>query len=236
MLAPTGRALPVRDRREALHCIDSDLVVALQRMRSDLLFVHAAALARAGRVCLLAAASGTGKSTTAWGLLHHGFSYASDELSAVDVAELRVLPYPRAICLKQSPPAPYDVPPSAVRAGTMLFLPPQALPSPVVGGARPLAAVFVLERSARAADPAARALGAAEAAARLYATTLNALAHPDRGLASVLRLARSVPCFRFSLGALDRSCALIREVFDSLAPGEARGSARGSPAARLLRD
>lgn len=235
VLAPAGREFPVSGRSEALHRIDSELVVALQRRRSDLLFVHAAALERAGRVCLLAATSGTGKSTTSWGLLHHGFSYASDELSAVALDDLRVLPYPRALCLKQLPPAPYRVPASAVRAGTMLFIPSQALPSRVVAGVRPLAAVFVLERSAQAADPAVRAIGAAEAAARLYATTLNALAHPDRGLGSVLRLAGGVPCFRVSLGALERSCALLREVFDSLVRSDANESAPGSSAVGQLR-
>ena len=50
--------------------------------------------------------TGAGKSTTAWGLLHHGFSYLSDELAPIDLETLEVLPYRHALCLKRRPPSP----------------------------------------------------------------------------------------------------------------------------------
>lgn len=231
VLDPQGNAHPVRDSSHATDRLDDEIVIALQRLRDDLLFLHAAALERNGSACLLAADSGVGKSTTAWGLLHHGFSYASDELAAVD-AQSRVHPYPRALSLKRMPPARYPAPAGAVRVGASMHLSPEMLPSGLVEGARPIAALFVLERSEHAPDPRLRAIGAAEAAASVYPMVLNALAHPDRGLLPVLRLVRAVPCYRLTLGALDRSCLLIRDAFDALAPtvrthGATR--ARGGP-------
>jgi hypothetical protein len=216
LLLADGEPLAVRDSTEALDRIDTEIVLALQRLRSDLLFVHAAALARGGRCCLLAAESGVGKSTTAWGLLHHGFSYASDELSAIDPVTLRVHPYPRALCLKQQPPPPYGAPPSTVQVDDCLHVPADALPCRSVGSPSPVAALFILERAEAARPASIRPIGAAEAAARVYPAVLNALAHPDRGLSPVLRIVREVPCFRLSLGPLEQNCVLIRDVFDSL--------------------
>lgn len=216
LLLPGGESVPVRDPAEALDRIDTEIVLALQRQRADLLFLHSATLVRDGRACLLAGPSGVGKSTTTWALLHHGFSYASDELSAVDVDTLTVFPYARALCLKRPPPASFALPPSAIRSGDRWFLPTEVLPTPVVHGSCPVAAVFVLERSANESAAKLQEIGAAEAAARLYPAVLNALAHPDRGLSPVLRVVRALPCFRLSLGPLDQNCVLIRNAVDSL--------------------
>lgn len=229
MLDRRRDSLSVLHPSDAVDRLDAWIVVALQRLRPDLLFLHAAALERRGAACLLVADSGVGKSTTAWALLHHGFSYASDELGALD-GENRVHPFPRALCLKRPPPAPYLAP----AAATPLHVAAEMLPGRLVEGATPVAAVFVLERPQQASVASLRSVGAAEAATRVYPMALNALAHPDRGLLPVLRLVRAVPCYRLTLGALDRNCMLIRDAFDALAPGiRTRGAmpsrAQGGP-------
>jgi hypothetical protein len=83
-----------------------DCTLALQTLRSELYFVHAAVLEWARDAIMLVAASGSGKSTTPWAWLHHGFRYGSAELGPVDVQTLAVYPYSHTLCLKEAPPRP----------------------------------------------------------------------------------------------------------------------------------
>ena len=123
-----GRAIHEdADRDDLLFLLEKDITVELQRRRADLLFLHAAAIEWQGTALLLAAESGSGKSTTTWGLLHHGFQYLSDELSPVDLNTMRVFPYPHALCLKQDPPPPYALPASAIRLGRTIHVPVDTL-------------------------------------------------------------------------------------------------------------
>lgn len=209
LILPDGRAVAVRDACEASQRIEAGIVVELQRLRPDLLFLHSATLAYDGRAILLAARSGVGKSTTAWALLHHGFEYGSDELSPVDISSGRVLPYPRALALKRSTPRPYLPPAAAMRCDGTIYLRAPDLPSRVVGGPRAIAAIFLLERERVARRASIVPIGSAEAATRLYVTALNPLSHPDRGLASVVRIVRAVPCYRLSLATLESTCSTI---------------------------
>jgi len=45
------------------------LTIELQKLRSDLYFLHAAVLGFKGKACLLVAPSGGGKSLTTWGVI-----------------------------------------------------------------------------------------------------------------------------------------------------------------------
>ncbi len=75
---------------------------------------------------------------------------------------------------------------------------------------RPLAALFLLKYSPGLRDPTLRAMEAAEASANLYVNALNALAHSNRGLDAVVRIAEGVPCFAVGATDLPLMCALIR--------------------------
>jgi len=95
--------LMAEDYAELLYAAEKDLTIELQKQRSDLYFLHAAALALSDNAFLLVAPSGSDKSTTIWELMHHGFSYLSDELSPVDLTTMEVHGYPHAICFKKNP-------------------------------------------------------------------------------------------------------------------------------------
>ncbi len=203
---------------DLLFLLEKDVTVELQKRRSDLFFLHAAAIAWRGWACLLAAESGSGKSTTTWGLLHHGFHYLSDELSPIDLHSMRVFPYPHALCLKQPPAAAYRLPAGALDLGGTISIPARTLPSATVSGPRPLGAVFLVTHRPDLSAPNMRVVAPAEASARLYVTALNALAHPNRGLDAVIRISEAVPCFAVSSAELSATCALIGSTVERVIP------------------
>ena len=204
-----GRALLAADLGELVFQLEKAIIVAIQERRPDLLFLHAAALERDRAAWLFVGASGAGKSTTAWGLLHHGFSYLSDELAPIDLDTLEVLPYPHALCLKRRPPPPYLLPAESLDLGRTIHVPARYLPSVSRLDAYALKAVFFVSQDARRHEPVLRRVSTAEAAARLYVSTLNALAHEARGLDAVLRVAGRVSCFVLQAGDLESTCKLI---------------------------
>ena len=208
--------------------LEQDMTVELQKQRSDLYFLHSAALERQGKACLLAAESGSGKSTTAWGLLHHGFRYLSDELSPIDLGSMRVFPYPHALCLKREPPPAYGLPAATTRVGHRIHIPTQALPGATLSWPCVVAAVFLVKHRPHLDAPELRPVTRAEASAHLYVTALNALAHPSHGLDAVVRIAEHAPCFAVESANLAATCALIASTFDEVIGCEAEtGRASG---------
>lgn len=195
---------------DLLHALEQDLVVSLQHRRPEWLFLHAAVLERGGRGYLLAGDSGSGKSTTAWGLLHHGLAYLSDELAPIEPDSLQVHAYPHALCMKREPPPAFALPPHGVqRLGRTLHVPVDRLPGGLGPDRCTVAAIILVDHDRSLAAPTLRRLGPAEAGARLYTAALNALAHPADGLDVVLGIASRVDCWRLETADLARSCALF---------------------------
>lgn len=206
-----GDTVKVRDAADLLYRLDRDLTVRVQEARPDLYFLHAAALEWRGQTILLVAPSGVGKSTTTWALSHHGFRYLSDELAPVDLATLHVHPYPRTLSLKTTPPAPYHDPSTASRVSVGMRVSPLNLPGGIAKGVCRLATVFFLQRGRRGAS-SIRPVGRAEAIARLYANTLNALAHPGDGFDGADRIVSQTKVLELRTGHLTDSCRLIEAV------------------------
>lgn len=206
---PGATAVHADNSGDLLFLLEKDLVVELQRRCPEFLFLHSGALDLDGKACLLVGESGAGKSTTTWALLHHDFRYLSDELSPINVERLEVHAYPHALCLKERPPRPYSLPRDALDLGRTIHVPANAMPEIAVREPRPIAALFLVKYSSGVSVPSLRALRAAEASAHLYVSALNALAHPNRGLDAVARLAESVPCFALAAADLQSTCALI---------------------------
>lgn len=199
-----------------VYLLEKLITIDLQKLRTDLYFLHSSALERRGRVTLIIAESGTGKSTTAWALLQHGYHYLSDELAPIDPASFDVHPYPHALCLKTPPPDPYPVPENAVRTERTIHIPVAALPSAAVTQPTPLRALLFLQRDAQVSAPTVAPVSPAEAGARLYANTLNALAHPGSGLDVAIRIAGAVPAFVVNAGDLHATCELISGLEEDL--------------------
>jgi hypothetical protein len=206
--------LVAQDLSELLYLFDKDLTLELQRLRPELYFLHAGAIAHHGKVIICVAPSGSGKSTAVWALLHHGFGYLSDELAPIDLATLTVQPYPHALCLKREPPAPYALPPATLRTSETLHVPVTALPSPCATAAALGAILFVDHRGTSDQAPLAEVRPAA-AAVRLYANALNQLAHANDGLDAVAALAQAVPAYALNTADLGRACNAIRQLAET---------------------
>ncbi len=190
------------DPSQLLFALQQDIVVGIQRLRPDLLFVHAAVVQSDGRAFLLAAPSGSGKSTLCWALLHHGFRLMSDELAPVDPETLRIKPFPLAVTLKARPPQCCPLPVSTLETHRSYYIPIVALPCVPVTESAPIGAILFVDYSSSHCAPTLRKLSAAEAASRLYPNVLNALAHRAMGLDDVIRMTGSVPCWYLASAAL----------------------------------
>jgi hypothetical protein len=192
-----------------LALFDEDVTVELQKLRPDAYVVHAAVLKHQDGVVALVARSGGGKSTLGWALLHHGLGYASDELAPVDLATLEVHPYPRALILKRRPPPAYPLAAPTLHTSRGFHVAAEHMPADICTSPAPLTAVFFVDYRSDAAAPSARALSTAEAAARLYANSLNPLAHAGEGLDGAIRIAAACPSFALVAGDLPATCALV---------------------------
>lgn len=208
-----GGRLEADSVSDFLYFFEKDLTIELQRQRSDLYFIHAAALEHDGVAAILVAPSGTGKSTTAYGLLHAGFRYLSDELAPIDLKQMTVYPYPHALCLKSEPPAPYRLPSNTLRTEATMHVPVAALPAAACDAPIALGAIFFLAREDNSETTVQR-IDAGEAAARLYANALNNLAHGGQGLDAAIHLTARASCFRLQLGELSQAGAVIQAALE----------------------
>jgi hypothetical protein len=197
--------------------LDADLVVEIQRLRSDLYVVHAAVLEYDGGAVMLVAKSGAGKSTLAWALLHHKFRYLSDELGPIDLDSLDVHPFPRALLVKRAPPTPYPMAAQAIRTSRGIHAAATLLPGGVRTRPTRLAAIYFI-RYVPATAPSLRRLTPAEGAARLYANTLNPLAHAADGIDGAIRIAAARPCFELVTTDLEPTCALVASALGGSPP------------------
>ncbi len=196
--------------------LDRLIVMGLQHLRPDLYFLHAAVLSWRGRRFVIAGHSGHGKSTTVWGLLHHGGEFVSDELAPIDLRTGEVHPFPRALCLKRDPPPAYPLPHASFRIGRVVHVPTSVLPKPPASTLAKLSGLVFVHHDSRRERPQLRHLSAAESASRLYANALNALAHDARGLDAAVSLSTQWPAVALDSGDLRASCELLGHWMDDV--------------------
>ena len=201
--------LPVEVPEHLMPQIDEQIVIAAQHALPGLFFVHAAVLEHGGKAVLLVAESGSGKSTTCLGLVQHGFGFLSDELAPIHLESLVVESFPRALCLKATPPPGYGHEMVAFRQ--RLYT-----PIPCAAPRLPLGALVFVDYDPHRAAPEVDAISPAEAATRLAAQSLNLLAHQDFGLDALAQIAEAVPALRLGSADLGRTCRLLEQRLGSL--------------------
>ena len=197
---------------QLLHELDNRLAYVLQCRVPNLYFVHAASFARGDEVTMVSGESGAGKSTTALALCAAGLRYLSDELSPIDTERGCVLPYPRAICLKQAPPEPLELPPSTLRTEWTLHVEARAAGATVDASPARLARLVFLTGERRDDGPLLRRLSSAEGAMRLYQNALNQLAHPGAGLDDTIALVSTAECYELARAEIGEMLGAFAEI------------------------
>jgi hypothetical protein len=205
-----------------LALFDADIAIELQKLRRDLYFVHAAVLTVGEGAFMLAAQSRGGKSTVCWALSHYGFRYLSDELGPVDLKTLRIHPFTRALMLKTNPSASYPLPATTLHTSRGYHVAAADMPGEIGQGLAPLTAVFFLRYDPEGREPSIRRISVAEAAVRLYANTLNPLAHTGDGLDAAIRITTATASFVLLTADLTATCALLTDTLKELPREERR--------------
>ena len=216
---PAGFAQAALVSRLNLRLLDSD---------PERLHVHAAAVGLGEVGVVLAARSGTGKSTTTAALVLDGWSYLSDESVALSAGS----------SLLTGVPKPLSLTPNAIallsdKYPLARFGPPDAVAGPAIhkslwsasglgGEVRETigcGVVAVLERPVDdVRDPHATPLSAAEATVRLLELTQDFERFGPDGLETLATLCAQSQCIRLSLGDLAQTTQLLRDIAERHTP------------------
>ena len=95
-LLKCGKAIHLNlTQLQLLITLKYEVIMALIRARSDLLWFHAGAVANGGGVVLLPAQAGGGKSTLVTKLVAQGWQYLSDDVVPLDLKTVKVFPVPQ---------------------------------------------------------------------------------------------------------------------------------------------
>ena len=197
---------------DLLYDFEKAMTLWIQKQRTDLFFIHAAALAIENRCAVISGASGSGKSTLAWFLSHKGFSYLSDELAPIHPDRMHVEAYPHALCLKTEPLSWPYLPESTIRTSATLHVPAHELPVYAANDPAYVGALIFIDSSRNGERLEYRAISGAEAAARLYANGLNQLAHVGEGLPAATQIAKNVSSVFLTGGSVEERGQVIRRL------------------------
>jgi len=195
---PGRPAATVPDLVAAVRAFNHELMHAVMLRNRHLLFVHAGVVAQAGRAVVLPGLSRAGKSTLVLALLGEGAQLLSDELLAYDPATGRLLPFPRAVKVRDEC-AGYFAAHAAhfVGEGEGRFLPLDALGAGVVAAdARP--GVVAAPQWHAAGDDAPRPITAGEGLLHLARSALNFGMQRARSVDHLAALAGASACFALS--------------------------------------
>lgn len=193
-----------------------NMQVALGERRH--LLIHASAVERGGRAIIMPGDSGSGKSTLAALLGENGWRLLADEFVMIDMATGMVLPFPRAISLKNSAiaemegriadPARFGPHLSGTPKGELRHLRPNA--EAIARMDEPARPALILFPS-YGFDPASDGIGKAELFARLTEGSTNYIALGQTAFGTLIRIVEAVPAARFAYPDSATGMAIIEQ-------------------------
>jgi len=179
--------------------------------------VHASAVEIGGKVILFPGSPGSGKTTICAGLLIKGAAYFSDEFALIDADSLKIYPYPKALCIKESsirlleqicPNLHFDSRWIKRTKGVVAFLDPWKVHEAPI--AQPAAADFVIfPNYVSNATPELSPLSRSEVVFNLNKHCLNFLDFKQQGVDMLADLASSAQGFSLRMGHIEDACQLL---------------------------
>lgn len=188
--------------------------------------IHAGVVAGQAGCVLLPAAPGSGKSTLTAALVHAGLDFFSDEVALLADRTLEAIPFPLALCVKDTGldvvsrlfPQIRALPLHRRGDGKRVaYLPPPGDRIPAHGATRPVAAIVFPRYAPDGAACSCASLGKAEAVERLLAQCLGVACRLD--VARVGRLVewiKHVPCYDLAFADLSAAVEAILRVIEGL--------------------
>lgn len=187
------------------------------------LLLHAATVEKDGRALIMTGESGAGKSTLAALLGERGWRLMGDEFALLDMASGLLMPFPRAVSLKNGAIAVMEAEVEAARFGPRLagtpkgdirhMRPNEDALGRMGEGARP--ALILFPRFGAAA--AVRGVGGAEIFMRLTQASTNYVALGRRGFDALTHLIGSNPALAIDYPDTDTAVGLIDDFWRELA-------------------
>jgi hypothetical protein len=205
-----------RDQRDVLNHFSWHVNSTAMRVATDRLVIHAGAVVSpTGEGILLPGPSGSGKTSLVAELVRTGFGYLSDEAAGIDAESLRVLPYPKALSIKQGMFRRFSELDEHSRAwrmsGRMWLVDPDSLREDSVAG--PSTAAFVIFPTHRiGARTRVSPLSAAESVIALHENIANRSIFGPRVLPLLGDLAKNAASYRLETGDPDEAVRAVREL------------------------
>ena len=187
------------------------------------LLLHAATVEKDGRALVMTGESGAGKSTLAALLGERGWRLMGDEFALLDLDSGDLLPFPRAVSLKNGAIAVMEAEVEAARFGPRL----EGTPKGIIRHMRPNEEA--LGRMSEAARPAlilfprfgaaaaVRGVGQAEVFMRLTQASTNYVALGRRGFDALTGLVRSTPALAIDYPDAETAIGLVEDFRRELA-------------------
>ena len=179
------------------------------------LLLHAASVEKDGRALILTGESGAGKSTLAALLGERGWRLMGDEFALVDLDSGQLLPFPRAVSLKNGAIAVMEAAVAANRFGPRL----ENTPKGAIRHLRPRDDALARMRDPAepalilfprfGAEGAIRPVGQAEVFMRLTQASTNYVALGQAGFEALTRLVSSCPAAAIDYGDTDTALSLV---------------------------
>lgn len=193
-----------------------NMQVALGERRH--LLIHASAVERGGQAVIMPGDSGSGKSTLAALLGEHGWRLLADEFVMIDMAECMILPFPRAISLKNS-----AIPEMEGRIADPARFGPLLCDTPK-GRLRHLRpndqAIARMDEPARPAlflfpsfgyEPATEGIGKADLFVRLTQGSTNYIALGETSFTTLVKIVDAIPAASFTYPDSESGMAIVEQ-------------------------